>query len=547
MGMKLFLREILTVAGLSLLLVNGCSCSSSNGGSTDTINCVQGDGADVTISGQATFDLVPFNTTTNGLDYVNTIQSPIRGAVVELVCGDIIATTNTDTSGNYSLSAPSGTRDLVVRVKAQMKRTGTPSWDFTIVDNTQSQALYVMDSAPFEVNTNQTLNLNADSGWGSTSYTGTRVAGPFAILDSVYQAYNKVLATDSVAVFQPLRLNWSINNVSSSNFTPQNGQILTSLFDGTEIYILGKENNDTDEYDDHVIIHEWGHYFEEFFSRSDSIGGPHGGGDILDPRVAFGEGWGNAFSGMVTDDPFYRDSGGFAQSLGFDIDVDDNTCANPGWFSECSVQAILYDLYDASDEGSTDTVSLGLSPIYSVLTNEQKNTPAVTSIFSFIHELQVNDPGGTAAAISTLVTDQGIDAINDIYGDSQTSASDPLIGSTIQRPIHAALLSYPGTVNSVCSTGEHGAYNGLGVHRFVRFTAPNGTITITATDSGATGSDPDLELFKNGVSILLAETSTPDTESMTVTTTAAEYILQVYDYNYYSLSSGETCFDITIN
>jgi hypothetical protein len=31
----------------------------------------------------------------------------------------------------------------------------------------------------------------------------------------------------------------------------------------------------TDEYDDHVIIHEWGYCFEDKFSRSDSIGGNH--------------------------------------------------------------------------------------------------------------------------------------------------------------------------------------------------------------------------------------------------------------------------------
>ena len=32
MGMKLYMRELLTLAGVSLLLVNGCSCSSSDSG-----------------------------------------------------------------------------------------------------------------------------------------------------------------------------------------------------------------------------------------------------------------------------------------------------------------------------------------------------------------------------------------------------------------------------------------------------------------------------------------------------------------------------------
>jgi len=38
-------------------------------------------------------------------------------------------------------------------------------------------------------------------------------------------------------------------------------------YDG-KLYILGDANSDTDEFDDHVIIHDWGHYFEDKFSES---------------------------------------------------------------------------------------------------------------------------------------------------------------------------------------------------------------------------------------------------------------------------------------
>ena len=65
-----------------------------------------------------------------------------------------------------------------------------------------------------------------------------------------------------------------------------------------------ERNEDSDEYDRHIIIHEWGHYFEDKLSRADSIGGPHGLSDRLDFRVAFGEGWGNAISAIITDDVF---------------------------------------------------------------------------------------------------------------------------------------------------------------------------------------------------------------------------------------------------
>ena len=65
---------------------------------------------------------------------------------------------------------------------------------------------------------------------------------------------------------------------------------------------------DTDEFDQHVIAHEFGHYIENSFSRADNIGGAHGRGDKLDIRVAFGEGFGYAFSAIVLGDPVARDS-----------------------------------------------------------------------------------------------------------------------------------------------------------------------------------------------------------------------------------------------
>jgi len=210
-----------------------------------------------------------------------------------------------------------------------------------------------------------------------------------------------------------------------------NGAIESSFFDGEEIYLLGAEDNDTDEYDEHVIIHEWGHYFEENFSRSDSIGGAHTSGDILDIRVIFGESFGNALSAMVTDDPLYVDTNGRQQSRGFIINMENNNCLNAGWYSECSIQSILYDIYDSVDDGA-DVMSMGFLPIYNVLNGPQKNTPALTSVFSFINALKAQNPSA-ANAIDALTSAQSIDPILDIYGSAQFS-NNP--GATDQLPIY---------------------------------------------------------------------------------------------------------------
>ena len=182
---------------------------------------------------------------------------------------------------------------------------------------------------------------------------------------------------------------------------------------------------DTDEFDQHVIAHEFGHYVENSFSRADNIGGPHGRGDKLDIRVAFGEGFGYAFSAIVLGDPVARDSfvnGGVQVSSTFNVET--NPPTNPagaplhdyGCFcSESSVWSILWDLYDPVADAN-DNLSLGFAPLWSVLTNEQRTTPALTSIFSFIAALKAARPGD-ATAINTLLFAQNIDNVTDAFGD----------------------------------------------------------------------------------------------------------------------------------
>ena len=383
---------------------------------------------EITITGTVTYDLVAHNTSTNGLNYsTGTTQEPVKGAVVEMICGGAMYdTTVTDASGNYSLKA-SASVDNFVRVYAQMLDTTAPgTWNFQVIDNTSSGALYSMDGSTINSAVDiASHNLNADSGWGGSSYTATRTAAPFAILDSIYTSFQKVLAVNSSAAFPALNINWSINNVATAGDKTA-GQITTSHYDGAAIYILGKADSDIDEYDRHVIIHEWAHYFENKFSRSDSIGGSHSINNTLDIRLAFGEGFGNAFSGIASGDPVYRDASGTSQSTGFSFDVSaPSSCTQPGWYSECSVQSLLYDFNSL----------INFSALYNVMIGSQKTTTSVTSIFSFVKYLKDNN-ASYVNSINTLLTAQNIDSITDVYGDSELT-NNP--GVNNQLPVHSSL------------------------------------------------------------------------------------------------------------
>ncbi|MCP4413722.1 MAG: hypothetical protein GY808_14270 [Gammaproteobacteria bacterium] len=493
----------------------------------------------ITLSGKITFDLIPHNAS-SGLDYNNISQSAVRGATVELLdetATSILQTVSSDSSGDYSFDVNSST-SYVVRVKAELKKTDSaPTWDFTVVDNTQSKALYSMQSTvQAVVGSAVVLNLNADSGWGGSGYTGSRVAAPFAILNSVYQAKEKILSVDATVAMPALKLNWSVNNVGTGDVKAL-GQIGISHFDGTEIYILGDADSDTDEYDGHIIIHEWGHYFEGRFSRSDSLGGSHSGSDKLDMRVAVCEGFGNALSGIVTDDSFYRDSMGANQSGGFHINVEVNPSTNKGWYSEASVQSLLYDIYDSSNDGS-DSISLGFEPIYLALINGEKNTEALTSIFSLANQVKVQSPTN-ANSIDTLMASQEI-VVNDDYGTGETNAG----GDARNLPVYTPLTVGGGAVN-VCSYDTNGQFNKLGVWKFLRFNiATSGSYLITVTGTKA-GDDPDIYLYKAGVVVGSGEAT--GNESFTKTLSAGNYVAAVAEYANVKGSGNDTCLDITIS
>jgi len=383
-------------------------------------------GAPITVTGVATFDRVPTLAST-GLDYNAIVAKPIRNAVVQVRTAGgthVLSTATTNAFGGYSIQAPSNASVRVVILAAM----GTPSspTKTRVVDNTAGNAIYAtyITVATPAVNL-AGQNIHAPSGWVGTkaagNYSAPRSAGPFAILDTAHDVLAMIDGADPGVVTPSLVLGWSVSNSSAT--------IGTSFFDPAagRILLLGAANSDTDEYDDHVVAHEIGHWFEHNFSRADSLGGGHGDGDILDETVAFGEGFGNAFSGMATRNRFYRDTIGSKQNttgLNLDLEADatsdvaqvsgsDARLLDGGW-SEGSIQEILFDIFDGGDsttDADADGIAAGFKPIYDVLTGAQRTTAGFTNIYSFLTHLK-SGGGVSAPAIDALAAAENIGAFN---------------------------------------------------------------------------------------------------------------------------------------
>ncbi len=511
------------------LLLSGCGGGS--GGSSSS-NQVQ-------ISGIITFDRVSISQTT-GLDYDSINALPSRGITINIVRDSdklTLGTAITNSDGRYSVSIDKPDTAIFVRAKAQMKQSSSNSWDFTVKDNTRSDALFSLDGLPFTTGNNVIKNLHAASGWNGSSYQSTRAAAPFAILDTVYATIVQFNAVQSTINYPALTLFWSSNNTPSDGDVSL-GQIGTSYYSDGAIYILGKANSDTDEYDQHVIIHEFSHYLEDKLSRSDTTGGNHGLGEFVDMRLAFSEGWGNALSAMITADPVYVDTFSSGQNLSGSFDIENDNTSNDGWYSEASVMSLLYDIYDQNNE-STDTLTLGLEPFYTILTQHLKNSDAFISIFSFVTALKNIEPG-ISSQLDQMLALEKIVATNDAG-----KGNDVL-------PIYTELTPN-GPGKEVCVTNHfasNGDQNKLSQHRFAYFQAAANT-AYQVKVTGPSGSDPDFKLVTQGQSQLFESSFSQTETSPFITLSAGVHVLDIYDYNMLGSSSSfqssaRTCLSINV-
>ena len=281
-----------------------------NGGATSaasSVNVNVNAPATGNISGRVRFTRIPV--TANGLNYAAGALSASRGVLVRAVDAatptTVLATTSTNANGDYAMNVAANTNIRIV-VVSQMLRDSSqplPRWNFSSADNdaTTPTPYTYTDGISFNSSNGTGRNIDIPSGFDAAgNVTGTRASAPFAILDTVYQGY---------AAGTRRRAHDKLSRADPRLGHQQSGRRdVFRLRCHPDIVLSADVTEDTDEFDQHVIAHEFGHYIEYNFSRADNIGGSHGLGDKLDIRVAFGEGFGYAFGAIVLNDPVARDT-----------------------------------------------------------------------------------------------------------------------------------------------------------------------------------------------------------------------------------------------
>jgi|GEM_PF-1744334 len=291
------------------------------------------------------------------------VERPARGITVELVADGqgVLAATTTGPDGRFTLAHPLPTDvDLRLRAVAMLEAHG--QWARTR-DRGNSPATYAIHSDLFTAATvDDVMPFEAIADVDTTG-------GAFNILDVTYDA-NAVIVDHTEQKSPLLTYSW------------QRGQAFGcgSCFSGTRIS-LGGQFEDPDEYDDDIVLHEFGHYFAAYYAPDDSPGGSHR--DMrVEPRLAWGEGLAYFVSSMIRRSPSivdnYIDDIRFTDLERVELNGESlgdfkgsSTGGLDGRLREETVGALLWDAYDddtaPNDVEPHDQLHMSEAGIFDVL------------------------------------------------------------------------------------------------------------------------------------------------------------------------------------
>lgn len=287
-------------------------------------------GSTTTVSGTASFQYRKIQTVGLCVGLCGTPQTlGTTYAEVRIVdsAGTTIQCGETDATGNFSMTIPQTAGSYKVQVYS---RSYTDKVRASVLADIYTAAPYVVESA-FAVTAGQNTvsGLTVLASARSNDSDGKIPGAAFNILANIFWA-NEFIRKNTVNTFvaDKVTVMWKAGFNPYSYFNAPS--VLASFYIASEdrLYILGGKNNnvntsDTDHFDDSVILHEYGHFLEAHYAQSSSPGGSHNGNFIIDPRLAWSEGWANFFQAAVQNDVMYNSSytgprkgtGGFSSYL----------------------------------------------------------------------------------------------------------------------------------------------------------------------------------------------------------------------------------------
>ncbi len=352
--------------------------------------------------------------------------NPIRHAEVRVtnIDGEIIQCTETDSQGNFSVSLPKDDSTALISV---VSRAYNNFLKLYVLKDPKTNVFHSLEREVVLDNSKSIGSLVAPA-------TGSLEGGAFNILDKILDTNDFLRektknCQNQFSNCNPFTVGEFTTVYWSEGVNPHDEYLGTQksfgLYSGesfyahekNQIYIIGGKDgdvdrSDTDHFDDTIIIHEYGHFIEKFYSNLTSPNGEHDGNDIIDPRLAFAEAWANFLQTQVKahfcpdDNPdtvenereeclweasCYRDTVGTIDGKAIvyerDLEEGDSICGpsqssspqksdvatmeGEGNFREFAITRTLVDIFDENNEGvGIDQLTASFAEFWTLFTSE---------------------------------------------------------------------------------------------------------------------------------------------------------------------------------
>lgn len=332
---------------------------------------------------------------------------PIRYAEIKVTnaAGALVQCTETLVDGTFSFTLPTDSATYTISINSR----SVNSHLYASVLNQPAQNKF------YSLTKTVVPNVSKSVGLVTALADGEMLGAAFNILDQLLNAnlylVNQVGTCNSTFYgcrnFDPMlhkiSAYWMKGFNPNDYFGPGGGGLSFYLPGYSRLFILGGvdgdvDSSDTDHFDNSVILHEYGHFLEDNWATTDSPGGPHSGNEILDPRLAWSEGWGDFFQAAVrtwvndaTDNhtEHYIDTLGNIDGVtemifyvstevspaGFGAGFDYAADPGEGNFREFAITRMLYDAIDtpADNDGVfTDNTSGKFNELWAAITKSSR-------------------------------------------------------------------------------------------------------------------------------------------------------------------------------
>ena len=240
------------------------------------------------------------------LDYTfNT--TPIRHAEFHIYngSGTLVQCGETVADGTFTAQVPStSNQQYTIKVYS---RAYNSTYKVSVLNDVTNNSPYTV-SKSFSVVTAAPGAIGTLTAEGDDTIDPYIAGGAFNIMNDIYLV-NEFLRTNASSV--GFTVAPKVTAFWKAGFNPntyrggQATQGISYYIPGAyQLYIQGGISgdvisSDTDHFDDSIIVHEYGHFLEDVYGKTDSPGGSHNGDAVIDARLAWSEGWANYLQSAV--------------------------------------------------------------------------------------------------------------------------------------------------------------------------------------------------------------------------------------------------------